>query len=73
MIEVDIEKALSLIHDPDSITYGEELSRRIDSYLKLRIRDMDYLLDEIRYEGLNRDAYQLFSNELKNLPRRDSI
>ena len=67
-MEIDIDKALSLIHEPDSPTYEDELTRRINAYNKLRVRDMDYILESIRYNGLTNEAYALFSSELKNLP-----
>ena len=73
MIEVDIERALSLVHKERSVTYEDELVRRINAYNKLRIRDMDYILESIRYYGLDNDAYNLFSNELKGLPKREEI
>lgn len=73
MIEVDIDKALSLIHKERSVTYGDELVRRINAYNRLRVRDMDYILESIRYKGLDSDAYKLFSNELKGLPKREEI
>ena len=73
MIEVDIEKALSLVHKERSVTYEDELVRRINAYNKLRIRDMDYILETIRYNGLDNDAYILFNNELKELPDRGEI
>ena len=73
MIEVDIERALSLVHKERSVTYEDELMRRINAYNKLRIRDMDYILESIRYYGLDNDAYNLFSNELKGLPKREEI
>ena len=68
-----MNKALSLIHNSDSTTYGEELTRRINAYNKLRVRDMDYILDTIRYNGLTRSAYTLFSNELRSLPKMNEI
>ena len=55
------------------MTYGDELVRRINAYNKLRIRDMDYILESIRYNGLDNDAYNLFNNELKGLPKREEI
>ena len=73
MIEIDIEKALSLIHKERSAKYEDELVRRINSYNRLRVRDMDYILESIRYNGLDSDAYILFSNELKELPKREEI
>ena len=72
MIEIDIERALSLVHEPDSPTYGDELTRRINAYNKLRVRDMDYILETIRYNGLTDEAYKLFSSELGNLPEREA-
>ena len=73
MIEIDIEKALSLVNRESSVTYEDELVRRINAYNRLRVRDMDYILESIRYNGLDSDAYILFSNELKELPKREEI
>ena len=72
-MEIDIDKVSSLIHEPSSVSYEDELVRRINAYNKLRVRDMDYILETIRYNGLTDDAYELFSNELKGLPERDKI
>ena len=73
MIEIDIEKALSLIHKSSKVSYEDELVRRINAYNRLRVRDMDYILETIRYEGLTKDTYTLFTNELRSLPKRDEI
>ena len=73
MVEVDIDKVLDLICRSSNITYESELVRRINAYNKLRVRDMDYILDAIRYEGLNNDTYKLFDNELRSLPKREEI
>lgn len=70
---VDNNMALSLVKAPTSPTYEDELTRRINAYNKLRVREMDYMIDNVRYKGLTNAAFLLFSRELKSLPKGDML
>ena len=72
-VEVDVDKALSLVKGRTSPTYGDELTRRINAYNKLRVREMDYLIEKVRYRGLTTSAFLLFSRELRNIPTNDIL
>lgn len=65
---IDAERVKRLIHGPQSPTYVDELERRIDSYNRYRVRQMDYLIARIREAGsLNQSTYDLFRRELKKI------
>lgn len=64
---IDEEGVRGLIHGPESPTYGDELIRRINSFNRIRVREMDYLIAKIRRAGLDGRAYRTFDREIGRL------
>lgn len=58
---------LGLVHEPDSPTMVEEVSRRIDFYLRERARDMDEIVRQLRRSGLDDWDYGIYKREMSNL------